>query len=100
MTHTIRTLELAKLYESQGHYSEAHDIYSALYAEASDSGQPMVEIRAGLERTQNTAAKKQLDGISLETSENKMAELLEKWLMLLVVQQRLENFKKIKKRLL
>lgn len=53
MTSGIKTLELARIYESQGYYKEAHDIYSFL-----NDQNPSNEISAGLSRM-----KKRMDQI-------------------------------------
>lgn len=45
MTDEIKTLELARMYETQGHTQDAFDLYTALY-ETSPTG----EIKAGLNR--------------------------------------------------
>ncbi|MCD4677256.1 MAG: hypothetical protein K8S18_14865 [Desulfobacula sp.] len=90
MNNDLKTLELAKVYESQGYYKDALKIYSLL-----DANQTSNEIKDGLERME-TKMKEQ--GSTLHSGEN-ISRLFEKWLMLMVLRQRLDNFKKIKLRL-
>ena len=91
MTQDIKTLELAKLYESQGYYEDALKIYSFL-----NNRETTNEITAGLKRME-----KKIDNeVSDSLPEEKISQLFEKWLMLMILEQRLDNFKKIKSRLL
>ncbi|MCK5162704.1 MAG: hypothetical protein KAQ72_03255 [Desulfobacula sp.] len=90
MNNELETLELAKVYESQGYYKDALKIYSLL-----DANQTSNEIKDGLERME-TKMKEQ--GNMFHPEEN-ISRLFEKWLMLMVLKQRLDNFKKIKLRL-
>lgn len=84
------TLELAKLYESQGYMEDARKVYESLAAKGSSE-----EIEAGLRRVTASDASAPKEPVS--PAEQKMASLLEQWVQLLVVQQRIENFKRIKK---
>ncbi len=106
MNSDINTLELAKLYESQGYNDKAHEIYSVL-----DQKEPSDEITAGLERTRKGLSSNSTeDPIQEDTDTNsvyteydpagkRIALLLEQWIELLVVKQRLDKFKRIKARL-
>jgi len=90
MNNDIRTLELAKLYERQGYYKDAFETYS--YLKDQKTGP---EIQAGIKRM----AKKMEDaGLQTCSGEN-IPILFEKWLMLMVLRHRLDNFIKIRKRL-
>ncbi|MCD4722661.1 MAG: hypothetical protein K8S13_22810 [Desulfobacula sp.] len=91
MIQDIKTLELAKIYESQGYYEDALEIYSFL-----NNRETTNEISAGLKRME----KRMEDEGPGSHPEEKIFGLFEKWLMLMVLQQRLDNFKKIKLRLL
>ncbi len=118
MGHDIKTLELAKIYETQGYFRTAHKIYVFLDEEKTSS-----EIRAGLIRCEkrinvdqavdNHASEDnqlpvddqildtQLVDVSTGVSvEKKISALLEKWLMLMVLQRRLNTYKKIQARLI
>lgn len=90
MNPGLKTLELAKVYESQGYNEEAFEIYSFL-AEKNSSN----EIKAGLERLKKKINEKG----SNADPEEKISGLFEKWLMLMVLKQRLDNFRRIKTRL-
>ncbi len=91
MTQEIKTIELAKLYESQGHHEEALDIYKTL-----DEQNSSAEIKAGVKRMEKLI---ESPGQGGSNPEKKISALFEKWLMLMVLKQRLNNFKKIKARL-
>ncbi len=91
MTQDIKTLELAKTYESQGYYEDALKIYSFL-----NDQETSTELSAGLKRME----KKMNDDVTASYSEKKISHLFEKWLKLMVLEQRLDNFKRIKSRLL
>lgn len=91
MSQEIKTLELARIYETQGYFKDAFDIYSHL-----DTTETSNEIKAGLKRME-----KKMEAINTQTlPEKKISRLFEKWVLLMVLKHRLENFKKIKARLL
>ena len=97
MNQDIKTFELAKVYENQGYYKEAFEIYSFLNKEQTSS-----EIQAGLKRMEKKIKEEGQDS-DLKNSGSKgekISILLEKWLNLMILKQRLINFKKIKARLL
>ncbi|WP_299982595.1 hypothetical protein [Desulfobacula sp.] len=89
MSQELKTLELAKIYESQGYYKDAFEIYSFL-----DTKETSNEIKAGLKRMEKRMEDK---GRKIHSEEN-ISRLFEKWLMLMDLKQRLDNFKKIKSR--
>lgn len=90
MSPDIKTLELAKVYEDQGYWEDALKIYLFL-----DEKMTSNENRAGIARME----KKMENQESKSLPEEKISKLFEKWLMLMVLKQRLDNFKKIKSRL-
>jgi flagellin-specific chaperone FliS len=106
MSQDIKTCELAKVYENQGYYKEAFEIYSFLNTQHFNTQhlnkqQALEEVQSGLKRMEKKMEEKKSDsdfkvGIS---KEKKISMLLEKWLNLLILKQRLVNFKKIKARL-
>ena len=61
MSDELKTLELAKVYENQGYYEEAFEIYSFLDLKESSN-----EIKAGLERMGN-----QMENIERHRSDHK-----------------------------
>lgn len=87
MNEDIITLELAGMYESQGYWQEALKIYSIL-----DSGQTSKEIKAGFMRME----KRVKDAEQSFSSQENISQLFEKWLTLMVLQQRLDNLKKMR----
>ncbi len=96
MNQDIKTFELAKVYENQGYYKEAFEIYSFLNKE-----QASHEIQAGLKRMEQKINEENQD-FDLKKSKSKVEKismLWEKWLNLMILKQRLNNFKRIKARL-
>ncbi len=91
----MNTLELAKLYESQEYYEDAHKIYLALAKNESSE-----QIQAGLERTQTNQTRQAgvIPEKTLGSGKDKVAALFKEWLMLLSVKQRIQNLKKLKTR--
>ena len=89
MNQKIKTLELAKLYESQGHYQDAFDMYMALNQEQSSD-----QFEDGIQRMSD-----KLDSMGPINLKMKISGLLEQWLKLVVLQHRLKKYKKIKSRL-
>jgi hypothetical protein len=80
MTSNIKTLELAKLYEQQGYYKDALDIY--LYLDEQNTG---TELQEGIKRLEA-----QMTESGDETSE-KISGLCEEWVRLLIMRFRLDN---------
>ena len=91
MNREIRTLELARLYERQGYYHDALEMYLNL-----DDSQAVNEIQAGIKRMKIKIE----EAVFPACPEEKISFLFEKWLMLMVLRHRLDNFIKIRKRLL
>ncbi len=91
-----KTVELAKVYENQGYYKEALEIYSFL-----DKEQTSDVVKEGLKRM----GKKMEEEISdSDVTKNmskgkKISVLFEKLLNLMILKQKLINFKKMKSRL-
>ncbi|MEN8210712.1 MAG: hypothetical protein ABFR31_03270 [Thermodesulfobacteriota bacterium] len=96
MSEDMKTVELAKVYENQGYYKEALEIYSFL-----DKEQASDAVTAGLKRMEEKMENKIPDSDFKESiaKEKKIFMLFEKWLNLMVLKQRLINFKRIKSRL-
>ncbi|MBW2655191.1 MAG: hypothetical protein JRC91_09750 [Deltaproteobacteria bacterium] len=87
MSQELKTLELARIYESQGYYKDAFEIYSFLNIKTSSD-----EIKAGLKRMEKRLENK---GQKMYSKEN-LFRLFEKWMILMVLEHRLDNLKKIK----
>nr|NJM01161.1 hypothetical protein [Desulfobacula sp.] len=90
MNQDFGSLELAKLYERQGYYKDALETYLCL--EDQNTGP---EIQAGIKRM----AEKIKEAHVQTPPGEKISVLFEKWLMLMVLRHRLDNFIKIRKRL-
>ena len=118
MTQEFASIELARLYETQGYYEDALSMYKALEEEQGAGGDP--EIRAAIKRLETSPVgqgkpaalgggselKKTIaelggpEPLPCETeNEKRISRLLDKWLMLMVVQKRVKLFKSIKARL-
>ena len=87
MKQELKTFEVARIYESQGYFEEAMEIYLFL-----DNRETSDEVRAGLKRMRERMEDK--DSGSL--SENRISRLYQEWLGLMILERRLDNFKKIK----
>ena len=119
MNPDICTLELAQIYESQGHDQDALDMYVKLHeqapssktraaidrlearladkpAEISDTEVPQIENSEikKLEREGSSTGAPDSDG----PSKARLSSLLEQWVELIVLKHRLKNFKAIKSR--
>ncbi len=96
MNQDMKTVELAKVYENQGYYKEALEIYSFL-----DKEQTSDVVKAGLKRMEKKMEEEIHDSDFTQSisKEKKISMLFERWLNLVILKQRLINFKKIKSRL-
>jgi len=96
MSEDMKTVEFAKIYENQGYYKEALEIYSFL-----DKEQTSDAVKAGLKRMEKKMEDKIPDSGFKEctSKEKKISMLFEKWLNLMMLKQKLINFKRIKSRL-
>ena len=94
--HGIKTLELARIYESQGHYQEALDMYAYL-----DTRQSSREITAGLNRmkAQINTPTKSLPNVSFdrinEAPGHRVEALVTAWLDMIVLEDRLNRLNRI-----
>ena len=97
MSEDMKTVELAKVYENQGYYKDALEIYSFLDKEKTSD-----EIKAGLKRMEKKIKEEIPDSDFTKSisKEKKISMLFERWLNLMILKQRLINFKKIKSRFL
>jgi hypothetical protein len=113
MSQEFDTLELAKIYESQGYFKDAFEIYQALAENCDDNGKNIIDpqINDGLNRMSVAMGnppiqlgKEELEKTALETPaslppEKRIEKLLEQWLMLMVSQKRLSLMKQVKSRI-
>ena len=96
MNQDMKTVELAKVYENQGYYKEALEIYSFL-----DKEQTSDVVKAGLKRMGKKMEEEISDSDFTQSlsKEKKISMLFERWLNLVILKQRLINVKKIKSQL-
>ncbi|WP_148278108.1 hypothetical protein [Desulfobacula toluolica] len=99
MSKSMQTLELARIYERQGYYEDAFEIYSFLCMQKTDNQESFNEISAGLKRMEKKIKKKGHEVQGAYPEEN-ISRLCEKWLTLMVLKHRFDKFKKVKSRLL
>lgn len=86
MNQEFNTIELARVYESQGHFKKALDIYKVL-----DGSEPTKEIKAGISRIEKRLEGKKTD----DNFEIEITNLVEEWFNLIVLKHRAENIQKI-----
>jgi len=119
MTQKFASIELARLYESQGYIEDALTMYKTLDQEDDAKS---VEVRASITRLESALAEMdtaplsddagiekiiaEVNEIDAEPTpgiktdqETKISKLMDKWLMLMVVQKRVKLFKAIRARL-
>ncbi len=89
MKQELKTLEVARIYESQGYFEEALEIYSFL-----DENESSDEVTDNLKRLGEMIKNQESDN----PPEEKLSTLYKEWLNLMILEQRFENFKKIKSR--
>ncbi len=87
MKQELKTLEVARIYESQGYFEEALEIYSFL-----DGCETSTEVKAGLKRM----GEKMEDKGQSRLPEINISRLYQEWLGLMILEFRLDNFKKLK----
>ncbi|MBC8438726.1 MAG: hypothetical protein H8D87_03470 [Deltaproteobacteria bacterium] len=90
MNHELKTLEVAQIYESQGYFEEALEIYLFL-----DGLEQSTEVKAGLKRM----GEKMKDKGQGSFPEENISRLYQEWLGLMILKFRLDNFKKQKQEL-
>ena len=129
MSKKFASIELARIYETQGYFQDALSMYNSLDDDVLKGG---AEIRAAVKRVEIALAKEKANGVlapplsgeaekvvqtlaelngfesegsdalgsvSRSEPEQRVAGLIEKWLMLVVAQRRLGFLKEIKVRL-
>ncbi|WDP88877.1 MAG: hypothetical protein HUN04_03650 [Desulfobacter sp.] len=117
MTEQFASIELARLYESQGYLDDALAMYRTLTHEGGDAAmvseaeEAVTRLEEQLSESRgtppDTAPLPEMEGMDIQEGrkepeseqEKRMAALLEKWLMLMVVQKRVNVFKAIRARL-
>lgn len=110
MNRNFESLALARLYEKQGHIDDALDMYREIDTSQSPDAKDILDAISRLETQKKIADSKEnlkevsqdvleRDQVESSTKEARMAHLLEVWLRLIVMQKRVDIFKRIKARL-
>lgn len=89
MKEELKTIEVARIYESQGYFHEAFEIYAFL-----DERETSVEVKAGLKRVEH----RKNDGQMPIVPDKNISMLCQEWLRLVMIEHRLDTVKKIKSR--
>ncbi len=100
MNEEFNTVELARVYEDQGHFREALDIYKGLGGSGQD-GLTDSEISRAVERLETAlenSASQPKSPLDVGESGKRIEHLLEQWLRLLILRKRLSLFQKIRAR--
>ncbi len=103
MSQEFNTLELAKIYESQGYLQDALEMYQAIAKKSGekDGQEPDPEIDAGLDRMKSVMQNQENQPETipeLPMSEKKIQHIMEQWLMLMVLQKRSNLVKQVRLR--
>lgn len=106
MNQDFNTFELAGIYESQEYFQDALEMYQAMKKKDPSRGNELNEAIQRMELAiQNSAEepdhalKQALIQTRDSKPEKKIEQLLEQWLMLMVLDKRLSAFNRVKKRL-
>ena len=88
MIQDIKTIELAKIYEGQGYYKDALEIFSFI-----DKEQACDEAKSGLDRINKKIKARSMDTeLNKETlKREKIFILFEKWFNLMILDHRLNS---------
>jgi len=97
MSQEFNTLELARIYESQGYFQDAFDMYQALSTERGQKDDPArgQKINAGLKRMASALENQPMQPLAQNTLEKRIGFLWEQWLNLLMLQKRVDLMKPI-----
>ena len=105
MSQEFNTLELAKIYESQGYLQDALEMYQAIAKKSGekDGQESDPEINAGLDRMESAMENQENQSETIPEpfvpmSEKKIQHIMEQWLMLMVLQKRSNLVKQVKLR--
>lgn len=99
MNQEFNTIELARLYDEQGHVRDALTIYKGLAGQITEDADPEIigEINKAIERLEPALSsfeeKEQENG-----PEARLSSLLRQWLMLMVLEKRVSLLKQVKNR--
>ena len=90
MSQEFNTLELARIYERQGYFQDAFDMYQALSSESLQVDDPArkQKINAGLARMASALEDQAVEPLADTPSKKGIDLLFEQWLNLLMLQKR------------
>lgn len=88
MSPEYKTKTLAQVYESQGYFQDALEIYEALDQE-----------NGGNDKSLKEACERMEAALATPDPKERAAHLLEQWLKLLILEKRLGQFEKVRARL-
>ena len=106
-----KTFEMAKIFEKQGHYQEAYEIYSFLKKQKNNekSAQEALDrINKILKQEKDNSSDdtsltnsldKKTEDVQHETSKKELGELFEKWFYLSIKKKRIDDYKLIRNHL-
>jgi len=95
MKDRLITKELAKLYEKQGYLEDSLTCYISLYEETKEQ-----EFADAIEKIQNKISpqEKKENKTDLKGKGNKALLLFEEWLNMLILEKKIQSFKKVQKK--
>jgi hypothetical protein len=107
MKDKIITKELAKLYEKQGYLKDSLTCYQSLYEETKDHefadaiGKIKNKINPQEEKEDkdNTQEQSPSSELKKKGKGNKALDLFEEWLNMLILEKKIQNFKKVQQNL-
>lgn len=97
MSQEFNTLELARIYERQGYFQDAFDMYQALFAESlqKDDTEWGQKIEAGLKRMESVLENQAMEPLADTPPKKRIDLLFEQWLILLMLQKRVNLMKQV-----
>ncbi len=100
MSQEFNTLELARIYERQGYFQDAFDMYQALSTESLHEENPErgQKINSGLKRMASALENQAMESLAIAAPEKRIDILLEQWLILLMLQKRVDLMKQVTRR--
>jgi hypothetical protein len=100
MNKEFHTLDLARIYERQGYFQDAFDIYQALSIENEQTDDPARGqlINSGLKRMRLAMENQAEQSLGQPAIGKGIDSLVEQWLLLLMLQKRIHLIKQISSR--
>lgn len=100
MNKEFNTLDLARIYERQGYFQDAFDMYQALSTESEQTDVPEMgqQINSGLKRMRSALENQAQQSLGQPAIGKGIDSLMEQWLLLLMLQKRTDLIKQITSR--